>query len=281
MPKKFKDKVARAGLIMNTLAGAEIVEILEPLVEEPKEPKKYKCEGSDPEEKILDVTKNRGNPWLGNWTQKVKYPWKANEDEIKKLLYWLNLAFERNIKYPYHYAFQESGMMDKVGLRKFEQEDPKKFNYKCWSKMKYLMIGLTWHPALLTEELKELIEANPDLKRLIQTKEYKLVKSGNEGVIVKVDDKNITPLVQEQAVKDNIMEGMMDKLELMIQSMTPKKIEKANLGVLTKSFENIMKGYLMFKDEVGPKNMTQINIQTLNLQQKRELSLKLGKNKRE
>jgi hypothetical protein len=108
-----------------------------------------------------------------------------------------------------------------------------------------------------------------------------LVKSGNEGVIVKVDDKNITPLVQEQAVKDNIMEGMMDKLELMIQSMTPKKIEKANLGVLTKSFENIMKGYLMFKDEVGPKNMTQINIQTLNLQQKRELSLKLGKNKRE
>ena len=236
-----------------------------------------KAEASTPKE-VVDVQR-RGNPYLGNWKKMTTYPWGLTEKEVVSLLSFLEAGMNGE-KYPYHYAVTKSGLGDRMKLFKYEQEKPKEFNRKCFNKLKYLMIVFTWHPGLLTKEISDLINNNLDLSRLMKKKEYKVVTSGSDAIIVKKDDLEITPLVQEQALKDTIMEGMMDKLGLMIEAMTPQKIAKANLGTLTKSFENIMKGYLMFKDEVGPKNMTQINIGVMNLQQKKELSLKLGQSKR-
>jgi hypothetical protein len=107
----------------------------------------------------------------------------------------------------------------------------------------------------------------------------KLVPAGDGQmqVVIEPASDTISPLVRIEAVKTDILENLIDKMQAMLSAMGTEKIRRASLGTLSKSFENLMKGYTMFKGEASSKSYLQVNIGTLNLQQKKELSLKTAK----
>jgi hypothetical protein len=222
-----------------------------------------------------------GNPYLGSWKKVGGFPWKLTEQEVVTLLSLLSKALEGE-QYPYLLAVTRSGLANKMKLRKYEQETGRKGNLKCWSKIKYLMDGLNHHPGLMTTNLRTLIEGTPDLAKMYQHKTYEVVKpvTGNEVMILNKSDGQVSPLVHEEETKTNIMENILDKMQIVLDNISVKKIQSSNFGALSKGLENLMKSYQMFKGEVGSKTLMQVNIGNLTLEQKRDLSRNMAESKR-
>jgi len=107
----------------------------------------------------------------------------------------------------------------------------------------------------------------------------KLDNSADENgrVQVVVHDTNIlNPLVREESIKQDIMAGLLDRMQLVMSEMTPKKIRGATFYNLSKGMESLMKAYNMFRNESSNNAILQINIKNMTLEEKRELSNKIN-----
>jgi hypothetical protein len=225
-------------------------------------------------EKIKSKSHNpNGNPYLGSWKVVGGYPWKLTEQEVVSMFALLAHSL-KDEQFPYLMAVLRSGLADKMKMRKYEQEFSRKGNLKAFNKIRYLMSGLNHHPGLMTTDLRTLIEGTPELSRMYEHKRYEVIKpiTGNEVMILNKADGQVSPLVHEEETKTDIMENILDKMQIVLDNITVKKIQLSNFGALSKGLENLMKSYQMFKGEVGSKTLMQVNIGNLTLEQKRDLS---------
>jgi hypothetical protein len=221
--------------------------------------------------------KRSGNPFLSQGKGVLGYPWDLREKEVTALLASLDETKEN----PCLNAIKESSLMRKLGIRSYEYSHPEVGEKKANSKVRYLMIALSQHPSLVTKEMKETIGQKESLKKLYVERRFEIVKKpAGDVMILNHQDSEVTPLAKEEEIKIDIMENMLDKMQIILNNLSPRKIQVSSLGTLSKSLENLMKSYTMFKGEIGPRTFNQININNLNLQQKKELSLKMGQAKK-
>ena len=222
-----------------------------------------------------------GNPYLTSWKTLGGYPWKLNDHEIVVLLTMINEELRNANDFPYVKAVLHSGLADKMKVRKHDQDETRHGNLVCLKKIQYLTQALNQHPGLMTTDIRTMLEGMPQLGVVYSHKQYEVIKNpnGNEVMVLNKSDEQISPLVREEALKTDIMENILDKMTIIMDSMTLKKIQSAQLGTLSKSLESLMKSYQMFKGEVGSKTLMQVNIGTMNLEQKRELSRNMAETK--
>jgi len=221
--------------------------------------------------------KRSGNPFLSQGERVLGYPWGLREKEVMKI--FENIKPEENnfwIK-----SIKDTKICRKLGIRNYYIKHEEEGDKRAFQKVRYLMIVLSQHPSLVTQEMKKVIQDNESLKKLYVERKFEIVKKPTGDVLIlNKQDSEVTPLAREEEIKIDIMENMLDKMQIILNNLSVRKIQVSSLGTLSKSLENLMKSYTMFKGEIGPRTFNQININNLNLEQKKELSLKMGQPKK-
>ena len=82
-------------------------------------------------------------------------------------------------------------------------------------------------------------------------------------------------MAREENVKTDILANLLDKTQMILDQLTLNKVKRLNASQITRSVEGLVHSYSLFKGEVKATPI-HVNINTLNLAQKRELSLNLG-----
>jgi hypothetical protein len=219
-------------------------------------------------------------------TQKIKwqasrivtYPWHLKEKEVEDILsFFPKIQFkeEGGKANDYLDLFFLSKTNQQVGLRPYHLKNRQIGNKLSYGKARMMVQRLAAHPYLITDNMQVIIDESEFLKNIIGTKSMKLVPAGDNKEVAIVESTNdFSPLVQMETVKADIMENLLDKMQAVLHAITSGKIMRASPGTLSKMLSDMMKSYMMFKGETSPKSFLQININSMNLQQKRELSQK-------
>ena len=225
----------------------------------------------------------------------LNIPWGIKEVEVEKMLlecprekFWigdnpLDIKPEFNVSRLYIDIFVRSGMSEKAGFTYYlTNVDVAQGNRLARNKFAYLMRLLKQHPSLLSINAKQIIASSEFLRYVMGDKyiKYMPIKgSKSKASIAVLSSNNISPLARQEIVKQDIMENLLDRMQQVVHEMTVNKIKSSNLGTLSKAMENMVKTYNMFKGESAPSALIQVNIKNMTLQEKRELSSKLGDNR--
>ena len=239
------------------------------------------------------MTKVAGIHGAKRGTNPLNYPWKLTATDIKKILSVapdevdLVENSRKNLKEKDSFTartfldlFVKSKTVYKVGMRRYEVDNPRVGNKTAYHKFRYLVTVLLKHPGLITQDMEEEIKRSSFLQGFLVNKTYhslKLPESGEE-VQVLSEDIPMSPVANQQEVKLRLLGNVMDKIELVVSNITAGKVQKAGLGTLSKSLSDLTKAYTVMKDGVTMQSFNQYNIKNLNLVQKKELSQKIGAN---
>lgn len=222
--------------------------------------------------------------------QKVAYPWGLTETDVLKIFRVapdevdLEENSKKNLKEKDSFVartfldlFVNSKTAYKIGMRRFEVDNPRIGNRKAYHKFRYLVTVLLQHPGLVTRDMEEEINRSQFLKKFLVHKTYKALELPQSGQEVQVlDDNALSPMANQQEVKMRLVGQMMDKIELVVSNISDAKVRKAGLGTLSKSLSDLTKAYTVMKDGVTMGTFNQYNIKNMNLIQKKELSQKVG-----
>lgn len=248
-----------------------------------------------PESEVKELLQEKATIKSKRQTNNFKgYPWELEEKEVLTLLCAFPkqvitredviMAKENDIdlkpQYVFLDAFLVSGLYDKCRFRSIHKDNPAEGDRMAYMKFRQLVRILERHPSLYTPEMKDTVSSNPILQEFFTVKKMKI-----KGSIVPPKDPNmpvvseLSPLARQETVKLDITNQLIDKIQMIVGYITPSKIKAASLGNLTKSLENLMKAYSMFKGESSPQTFIQMNIKELTLQEKRNLSNKMAEDK--
>ena len=126
---------------------------------------------------------SKGNPFLVSGSDRlvIDYPWGINAEQVERLLECCG----KERPFPYGEGVLESHLQDKLRIKSWETDEKSYLDKKCAKKVKYLMMGLSCHPAICTQRMKDIIENSPVLKGEVSLKNRtEVVALGNNEVTV-------------------------------------------------------------------------------------------------
>ncbi len=223
-----------------------------------------------------------GSPYLSPSSGKglIELPWGLSPQDLE-------IIFESGprgnidslqVDYPYLEIIGRAGMARKLGLEKLVNKG--QGNKKAYQKIKYLVQVLNRHPGFYTPKLKETIKDSEFWSKFLATRSFSVVKSNDQEILkIQATPRSLeeSPLGRLETIKTEMHEELLDKMQMILRSLTSGKIARAEMGQLTKGLENLMKVYQMFKGEARAGKLIQINIGSMTLQQKKEASLKASR----
>jgi hypothetical protein len=211
------------------------------------------------------------------------YPWELTEKEILAILNNFPKTFEQSISENFNYAkaflFKDQNLQESVHCKThMKYKDILSNPRASMQKWLYLSKYLLKHPSLITQSMEEVIKSSELLKAVFVIRKCDIVPSKQEPThkadLVITQDSTHSPLARQEALKLEITEKLIDKIDFLLDSMTLIKMQKASIGTQFKGLENLIKSYTMFKTEGITSNLQKINIKNLNVLQARELSRK-------
>lgn len=217
----------------------------------------------------------KGSPRFSASTGKpvITLPWGFDDKDLQLLFDAAPVGKleDLTIDYPFLELFERSGLIDKIGIGKLVNRQ--QANVKAYQKLKYLVEVMKRHPGFYTDSLKASINGSEFWERFFEKRSISIIKAG-EKVLALPTPVQGSPLGRLETIKTEINEELIDKMQMILRSLTSHKIQKAEMGQLTKGLENLMKVYNMLKGEVSGSRLIQVNIKNMTLQEKREASLK-------
>ena len=215
------------------------------------------------------------------------YPWELTEEQVTKILENFPKTFDENITRRFTMydvflfrdkEFQKS-LFDKMQTRPDDKKNRREFRRSSTAKWKWLVKYLLKHPSLVTKEMNEIIQSSELLKTYFIIRNFDITPVTEDKSVLTITQVNTdSPLANLEAKKLEISEKLIDRIDLVIDMMTPAKIQKASIGTQFKGLRDLIQSYTMFKSEGISNNLNQINIKNLNVLQARELSRKAATN---
>jgi hypothetical protein len=198
----------------------------------------------------------------------IKYPWGLTQDDVETLMEAGDVP--DGTQYPFIELVDRADMAKKMGLDKISNR--KIANNKAYQRIRYLAIMLQKHPGMFTGTMRLYADQWPFLKMFFTTKSIRVLSAGEDREVTLVQTSEHSPLAKEETIKMELREEILDKIQMVVRSISEKKITKSELGTLTKSLENLMKAWSIFKGESTQSKLITINIAKMSLEQKKEAS---------
>lgn len=205
------------------------------------------------------------------------YPYNLCQDQIVRIIYFFGSrklstkALKSSNKSSNFTSNELSALkifMEWVGLNEFDWKDTKELSkyYQMFIiKFKTILGFIKTHPAYVTKEIYSALKV-AGYENV--TRSIIFVVNDKRQLVPRLlsnsEQKVAPPLVKMDALQWELQAISLDKMMMIIQSITPDDIRRANLGMKSKAFRDIHAAYHMSK--LGNKNpnlaLVNINVNT-------------------
>ncbi len=214
---------------------------------------------------------------------KTGYPFDLTEEQIIRIIYFFGARklSSRALKGG-HAKTTDFTSMEKRALDHFfnwfglvvnSESDMKKAYKVIVLKLKAILGFLKTRPAYITKDIHNALDI-AGYKNI--TKNIIYVVNENKQIVPRLianqDQKETIPLANMDKMQWEIQNMTLDKIFMVIQSITPKDLIKANLGSKSKAVRDLFAMYHMSKLNNKTPNLSLININVNNSDPKEKLS---------
>lgn len=216
------------------------------------------------------------------------YPFNLGEREVVRLIYFFG-ARKASTKYSkkgnsggtgsgaVYNGYEEHFLKDASDWFKLKcdnLEDQKKVMTTLAIRFKVVLMFLRARPGFITKDIFDALETGGYKS---YTKAIVLTVDGKGGIQPKVmndsGNKDSTPPIAraEMSVWE-LQNTAMDKMQMILQSVTMKDVKKANLGMKSKALRDIFTMFHMSKSQNKNPNLTLVNVNVGESNQKTKLN---------